>query len=121
MRYLLPLCVACVLTITGCGDSSASKGPAAGGTNTNSSTGSPLTAPVDYLDSINKGQRSAERTVDTASITKAIELFHVENGRFPKDLNELVTEKFLPQIPTPPRGMKITYDAGTGKVKVVAQ
>jgi hypothetical protein len=80
-----------------------------------------LTAPVDYLDSINRGQRSAERTVDTASITKAVELFHVENGRFPKDLNELVTEKFLPQIPTPPRGMKITYDAATGKVKVVPQ
>jgi len=121
MRCLLPLSATLLLVITGCGESSADKKPSPGSTNTVSDTASPLTAPVDYLDSINRGQRSAERTVDTASITKAVELFHVENGRFPKDLNELVTEKFLPQIPTPPRGMKITYDAATGKVKVVPQ
>ena len=121
MRFLLLLSAALLVVITGCGDSSKSKTPSGGNTNASSDTASPLTAPVDYLDAINKGQRSAERTVDTASITKAVELFHVENGRFPKDLNELVAEKFLPQIPTPPRGMKITYDADTGKVKIVAQ
>jgi hypothetical protein len=121
MRFLALVSTAALLGMTGCGDSSATKPPAASATNTADSGSSPLTAPVDYLDSLNKGQRSAERTVETASITKAIELFHVENGRFPKDLNELVTEKFLPQIPAPPRGMKITYDADTGKVKVAAQ
>ena len=121
MRFLALVLATTLPGITGCGDSSATKPPAAGATNAAATSSSPLTAPVDYLDSLNKGQRSAERTVETASITKAIELFYVENGRFPKDLNELVTEKFLPQIPTPPRGMKITYDADTGKVKVVAQ
>jgi hypothetical protein len=121
MRVLLPLAAAVVLAITGCGDSTTSKKTSSGNTNAAADSASPLTAPVDYLDAINKGQRSAERTVDTASLTKAIELFHIENGRFPKDLNELVTEKFLPQIPTPPRGMKISYDAATGKVKVVPQ
>jgi hypothetical protein len=121
MKTFLPLLAALLLAATGCGDSSNSKTKSRGAPDTNASNGSPLTAPVDYLKALDKGQKSAERTIDIASITKAIELFNVEIGRNPKDLNELVTEKFLPQIPTPPRGMKISYDAATGKVTVAPQ
>ena len=38
---------------------------------------------------------------------------------YPKDLNELVTEKYLPRLPEPPYGMKFVYDANTGQAKVV--
>jgi hypothetical protein len=45
----------------------------------------------------------------------------VDQGRYPKDLNELVSEKFIPRIPDAPAGMKIVYDANAGTVKVVKQ
>ena len=46
---------------------------------------------------------------------------NVENGRNPKDLNELVEKKTIPKLPDAPRGMKLDYDATAGKVKVVPQ
>jgi hypothetical protein len=66
-------------------------------------------------------QQSAVKTVDTASLDKAIQLFSVENGRNPKDLNELVEQKFIPRIPETPFGTKLVYDSGAGTVKIVSQ
>src|SRR5258708_5827339 len=108
--------VAALLVLAGCGQKSET--PVAS-TNTASGGGSPLTAPVDYLGALANGQQQAIKTVDTASLDKAIELFGVEHGRNPKDLDELVKEKFIPKIPEPPYGMKILYDAAAGTVKVV--
>ncbi len=104
-----------VLVFTGCGDNSKPAAPAA--TNT-ASGGNPLTAPVDYLNAAAKGQQSAVKTVDTTSIDKAIQLFNVDKGRNPKDLNELVQEKYLPTLPAAPYGMQIVYHADTGTVTV---
>ena len=59
--------------------------------------------------------------MDTTSLNQAIQMFNVEHGRNPKDLNELVEKKFIPKIPDAPRGMKLQYDATAGKVKVVPQ
>lgn len=110
--------LALVLAAFGCGcdgNSSASK-------STNAPAGSdPLSAPADYLRALDKGEKAAVKVVDTASLNQAIQLFNVEHGRNPKDLQELVTEKFLPRIPQPPRGMKIEYDSATGKVRVVPE
>ena len=38
-----------------------------------------------------------------------------------KDLNELVEKKYIPQMPAAPFGMKLQYDANSGKVSVVKQ
>lgn len=81
----------------------------------------PLNAPADYGKALVKAQTSAEKTVDLAALTKAIEMFQLDQGRLPKDLNELVTGKFIRQMPPAPPGMKIVYDANTGEVKVVRQ
>ena len=78
-----------------------------------------LTAPVDYLGAVAKAKKSAEKTVETVSLNQAIQQFSAAEGRYPKDLNELVTEKYLPKLPDPPYGMKIVYDAAKGEVKVV--
>jgi hypothetical protein len=45
----------------------------------------------------------------------------VDQGRNPKDLNELVEKKFYPKLPDAPMGMKLEYDATAGKVTVVKQ
>ncbi len=110
--FLAALAAVC---FTGCGNNSSTSTAAA--TNT-ASSGSPLTAPVDYLGAVAKGQQTAEKTVDTTSIQKAIQLFNVEKGRNPKDLNELVQEKYLPRLPEAPYGTKLVYHPETGTVTV---
>jgi hypothetical protein len=106
------------LLLTGCSDSSQSSSTAS---STNASSGSPLTAPVDYLNAAAKGKQSAEKTIDTTSLDKAIQMFGVDKGRNPKDLNELVQEKYIPRIPDPPYGTKLVYDANSGTVTVQKQ
>ena len=115
---LLPVAASALLL--GCGDSSKPSAPPAA-TSAPAAGGNPLTAPVDYLNSAVKAQQSAVKTVDVTSVNKAIEMFNVQEGRFPKDLNELVAKKYLPLIPTPPFGSKLEYDATAGTVKVVKQ
>jgi hypothetical protein len=87
----------------------------------NAKGGGLATAPVDYLASAAKAQQTMEKNIDTSSLNSAIQLFNVQEGRLPADLNELVTKKYLPKIPTPPHGMKLQYDAQEGKVAIVKE
>ena len=96
-------------------------GSAPAATNTASTNSSVITAPVDYLGAVARGQQTAIKTIDTTSIDKAIQLFQVDKGRNPKDLNELVEEHYLPQIPKAPYGTTLQYDPNSGTVKVVKQ
>jgi hypothetical protein len=84
--------------------------------NSSSSGGNPLTAPVDYLGATVKAQQSATKTIDLVSVNQAIQLFNTSEGRNPKDLDELVTSHYIGRLPTPPYGMKLNYDAAQGKV-----
>ena len=104
------------LLLAGCGQKSSQSGASGGKSDGGGST---LTAPVDYLNSAAKAEKSAVKTVDTTALTQAIQLFYADKGRYPKDLNELVTEKFMPRLPEAPYGMKIEYNATDGTVKVV--
>ena len=113
---LLCLLSTAALLIAGCGQASDKPAPA-----TNSSSGNPLNAPADYLRGLGRAQQSAVKTVDTTSLNQAIQLFNVEKGRNPRDLNELVEQKFIPQIPAAPYGTKLVYDASSGKVSVVKE
>jgi hypothetical protein len=103
------------LLAAGCGEKSSS---ASSGTNT--SGGNVLDAPGDYLKGAVKAQRDATMTLDTNALTKAIDRFNVELGRNPKDLDELVKERYISAVPKPPFGTKIVYDAASGRVNIVA-
>jgi hypothetical protein len=83
------------------------------------SSPTPASAPADYLGGMANAQNRAIKTVDVASLNQAIQLFEVDKGRFPKDLNELVAEKLIARVPEAPYGMKLDYDPTTGKVSVV--
>ena len=89
--------------------------------NAPAASGNPLTAPVDYLGAVAKGQKMAVKTVNTVGIQQAIQLFQAQEGRLPKDLNELVRPEYLPKLPTPPAGMKFSYNPTTGDLKTVPQ
>jgi hypothetical protein len=106
------------LVLAGCGDKQDSSATA---TNGNSSASSPLNAPADYLGALGKGQQNAVKTIDTASLNQAIQVFNVDHGAYPKDLNELVEQKYIPHLPEAPRGMKLDYNPTSGVVKVVKE
>jgi len=110
--------IAAAFVLAGCGQSGDKSSQA---TNSAASGSSPLSAPADYLGALGKAQQTAAKTADATSLNQAIQMFNVENGRNPKDLNELVEKKIIPRIPDAPPGMKLDYDATAGKVKVVPQ
>ena len=120
MKYLPGLCVALTALLAGCGDN---QGGSSANTTTNSAAAnaSPLNAPANYLGGLAAGQRSAVKTADTTSLQQAIQLFSVDHGRNPTNLEELVQQKYMARIPAAPYGMKLDYDAQSGTVKVTPQ
>src|SRR5712671_4824696 len=83
------------------------------------SSGNPLTAPVDYLGAAAQAQKKSIKTLDEAGLNQTVQMFYAGEGRFPKDLNELVKPDYLTKLPAPPAGMKFDYNPTTGQVKVV--
>ena len=105
------LAMLAMLFLAGCNDSS----------QTNASSDNKTTvasAPADYLNNAAKAQKNAVKTVDTAAMNKAVESFYVQEGRFPKDLLELVEKGLLPRIPTLPDKATWVYDSKNGVVSI---
>ena len=111
----IALAAAC-LGLLGCKEKAETQSPPA-----DSSSGNPLTAPADYVGAIGKAQKSAQKTLSTVGLDQAIKTFAAEEGRYPNDLNELVSKGTIPSLPRAPTGMKFDYDPKTGMVKVVPQ
>jgi len=119
MRTTLLLFAALALLTAGCSKKETAQ--AAKPTNSSYSSGNPITAPVDYLGAVGQAKRLAEKTVSRVSLDKDIQLFHEAEGRYPKDLNELVKEHYIPAVPQPPYGMKFDYNPATGQFRVLRQ
>lgn len=102
------------LLATGCGQNAETKSKDSGG----SSVGNPVTAPVDYLEAVNKGRKKAENTADITTVSSAVQMFKSQEERFPKDLQELVTEGYLKELPKDRYGRQLVYDPKTGQVRV---
>jgi hypothetical protein len=119
VSYLV--CLSAAFVFTGCGKEDK---PA---TNTTSVQSAPATPPPatpggnSYLGAMVKAQQSAVKTVDLTSLNEEVQLFNVQEGRLPKDLNELVTKQYIGQLPPAPVGKKFVYDAAQGKVTLAAQ
>jgi hypothetical protein len=118
VKAFLFIAVAAGLPLVGCSDKSSTS---AGTTNAPSAGSSVVDAPANYLGAITKGEQNAVKTVDVTSLNQAIQLFNVDHGRNPKDLDELVADKYISLVPTPPYGTKLDYDATAGRVSVVKQ
>jgi hypothetical protein len=74
-----------------------------------------------YVGALAKGQQTAVKTIDLTSLNQDIQLFNAQEGRNPNDLNELVAQHYIGQLPDSPAGMKFVYDAGQGKVSLASQ
>jgi len=108
------ICVAALGLLAGCGNKSNSS---AQGTNTVNVATNGFGG---YVKSLGEAQKTADKTIDVTSLNQAIQLFNVQEGRYPKDLQELVPT-YIAKIPDAPYGSKIVYDATTATVKVVQQ
>jgi hypothetical protein len=113
---MVTLGAACVLAV-GC----ERREPQADPQEKSTGAGNPLTAPVDYLGTVGRAKQTAERTVEIVSVTQAIQMFHAQEGRYPKDLNELAARGYLPRPPAPPHGRRFEYNPATGQVRLVPQ
>jgi hypothetical protein len=103
--------LSCLLLAAGCGsktEPTPSTAPA-----------NPTTAPGDYLGAVAGAKKRMESQIGASSVTQAIQQFAGEKGRYPKDLNELVSDGYLTALPKPPAGMKYQYHPQTGELKVV--
>ncbi|HWN95113.1 MAG TPA: hypothetical protein VNT99_08775 [Methylomirabilota bacterium] len=118
MKNLFPFlfAAACLCFSSGCQQEKKAAAPAS-----DASSGNPLTAPVDYVGAIGKAQKSAQKTLSTVGLDQALRTFYTDEGRFPKDLNELVTKGTISQIPPAPHGMKYDYDSKAGTIKIVPE
>lgn len=116
MKTLILLSSLAALLAVGCGSS---EEEAASGTES-SSSGNPVTAPVDYLGAVSKAHQTASTTAAVVGLNQAIQLFQGQEGRLPKNLQEMVPD-YMPKLPAPPANMKFDYDPATGQIKVVPQ
>ncbi|HEY5042788.1 MAG TPA: hypothetical protein VIK53_12375 [Verrucomicrobiae bacterium] len=96
-----------VIFLSGCGDHSSSQ--------------SQSTNPADVTNNVLvNAKRTADKTIDASALNQAIQLFNVQEGRYPKDLSELVP-KYIALIPDAPQGYKLSYDVTKGDVSVVRE
>ena len=123
MKPSFLISVAVGLLLAGCGKNNSSPHPQ--GTNTSQTTNitdsaQPAPSSVDYLGTLMRADKSAVKTIDVSYLNEAVQLFNTQEGRLPKDLNELVPN-YVGKLPATPYGTKLDYDPNTGQVKVVQQ
>jgi hypothetical protein len=119
VKDLLLLLLACAVAVVGCSRKEAAK--EATEQDGSASSGNPLTAPVDYLGAQAQAKRTASKAISVAELTQAIQKFNAMEDRFPRDLNELVQQHYVQQLPVAPVGFRFAYNPETGDIKVVRQ
>ena|SRR5208282_6854169 len=121
MKALLLVLAAVTVMLTGCDNKHSGKpGAPTNSTAGSTNSGSIATAPMDYLGTLVKADKSMTKTIDVSYLNEAIQQFNVQEGHYPKDLQELVPN-YVAKLPIPPYGYKLDYDANSGTVKVVQQ
>ena len=123
MKPSFLISVAAGLLLAGCGNNSSS--PNSQGTNTSQTTNTtdsahPAAPSGGYLGALMQADKYAVKTIDVSYLNEAVQLFNTQEGRLPKDLNELVPN-YVGKLPATPYGTKLDYDPNTGQVKVVQQ
>ena len=108
--HALLIAVPALTLLAGCGEKSGSQAQSA-----------PSTNPADVTNNtLVNAKRTADKTIDVSYLNQAIQLFNVQEGRYPKTLEEL-TPKYVAKLPEPPLGYKLSYDAAKGEAAVVRE
>lgn len=75
-------------------------------------------APSRYLGANVRAKQQAEVTAAVSSVENAVRMFQVSEERYPRSLDELVQENYLPAMPSLPEGVSLDYNPQTGEVAV---
>ncbi|MGO8838591.1 MAG: hypothetical protein ACLQAH_13225 [Limisphaerales bacterium] len=120
MKASFLMMMAAGMLLAGCGKSNSSSPPQA--TNSSATTNAVESARPSggYLGALMQADKHAVKTIDVSYLNQAVQLFQTQEGRLPKDLDELVPN-YVAKLPAPPYGYKINYDATSGLVTVVKQ
>ncbi len=78
----------------------------------------PLNAPLKYGETMGKTMKKAKAMDEILYLKNKINTFQIQEGRNPKNLEELVEKGYIEKLPQPPEGMQFVYDAKTGNVSV---
>ena len=112
MKTPLILAALALGVLAGCGKKDAPK--------PGETSGNPVTAPLDYLAAQGRAKQLAIKVTSMAELTSAIQKFQAMEDRFPRDLNELVQQRYLQAVPQAPRGQAFAYNSQDGTLRVVA-
>lgn len=119
--------VATTLVLTGCPEK---RRPAGSATKPKPTANTPAAAPdsekkttatgplAEYGRNLVNAEKTATQVTGLVSLEQAVRQFEVVEGRFPRNLDELIVGRYLGKLPNPPRGKRFTYDSKTGKVNV---
>lgn len=78
----------------------------------------PLNAPLKYGETMERAMKKAKAMEDILYLKNKINTFQIQEGRYPKSLDELVEKGYIEKLPSPPKGMQFVYDPKTGKIDV---
>lgn len=119
---LFSISIVTAVLATGCGDHASKTAKTAADTNATPKydTGNPLTVAPDYLGAVMQAKNYSEKQINVSYINEDIEMFNASEGRYPKDLQELIPN-YLAKMPELPKGFKLVYDDVAHTVKVVKQ
>jgi hypothetical protein len=113
MKILLFPLVAVMALLTGCGEKASQKT-----TQAMNAVSNVVDAPLNYIGAVVEAKNHAEKIIDVSYINQDIQMFNASEGRYPKDLQELIPN-YLGRMPEVPFGYKLEYDTNTYTVKVV--
>jgi hypothetical protein len=115
MKISLLILAVAGLFLTGCGDNASKKT-----TQTINAVSNVVDAPLNYIGAVVDAKKHAENVIDVSYINQDIQMFNASEGRYPKDLQELIPN-YLGRMPDVPYGYKLVYDTNTYTVKAVPQ
>jgi hypothetical protein len=119
--------VATTLVLTGCPEK---RRPAGSATKPKPAANTPATAPdaekkttasgplAEYGRNLVNAEKTAKQVTGLVTLEQAVRQFEVVEGRFPRNLDELIAGRYLGKLPNPPHGKRFAYDAKTGKVNM---
>lgn len=116
MKHSLPCLLASAFLLSGCGKTG---NETRDQTNPSKGAGNPLTAPVDYLGAVGAAQKRSVKVADLVPVQQAVQAFQAGEDRLPANLQEIVTEGYLPRLPDLPKGARFEYNPRSGQVRII--
>jgi hypothetical protein len=101
------------LFLAGCGDDVKSS-------KTFNAVSNVVDAPVNYIGAVGQAQKYSENVIDVSYINEDIRMFNASEGRYPKNLQEMIPD-YLGKMPHVPKGYKLVYDTDTHTVSAVKE